>query len=98
MAVSCVGGRVWVQVDGSFAFGVNCTRIMEALVGHSTGARTPLCSPATTVVIVDPSSDVIIGVVFSGGGDEAEESMECASKSCASGVDILEAAGRFNQI
>ena len=35
-------------------------------MGHLTGERIPLYSPQTMVVIVDPSSDVTMGVVPSG--------------------------------
>ena len=62
------------------------------------GARTPLCSPETIVVMTDLPSDVTIGVESLGGnGDVVEEqSKEYFCNSFASGGVILDAAGRFN--
>jgi hypothetical protein len=52
------------------------------------------------VVNVPPLSEVTIGVEFGGGfaRDEVLGSMEYASRSSASGEDILYAAGKFSQI
>ena len=86
-------------MDG-LSFPVNCIRIIEAFVGQSIEARIPSCSPATMVVTVDPSSEVIIGVESDGIGELGDGllSIECSFSNFASGFTILCAAGKFSQI